>query len=77
MTDKKHSLGYLKELLTPGLNGVNSKFQKNYSLSIEGKKLKLSDGRTVVDDAKCKGGKEQMRQLNEMFRTLRQEGEDD
>jgi hypothetical protein len=56
---------------------VNSKFQKNYSLSIEGKKLKLSDGRTVVDDARCKGGKEQMRQLNEVFRTLRQEGEDD
>ena len=69
MTDKR-SLHYYKELLTPGLAGTNDKFNTNHKLSIEGDKLKLSDGRVVVDNAICKDKKEQLTQLNAVFKQL-------
>lgn len=71
MTDKR-SLEYLKDLLTPGLNGANDKHNTNHKLSIEGDKLKLSNGRIVVDNNKCKTSQDQLDQLNEAFRALRQ-----
>ena len=48
------------------------KFNKNHKLSIEGDKLKLSNGMTVIDNARCKNKEDQLAQLNVAFKQLRE-----
>ena len=72
MSDDRKSLEHMKDLMTPGLNGTNDKFNKNHKLSIEGDKLKLSNGMTVIDNARCKNKEDQLAQLNVAFKQLRE-----
>ena len=65
------SMEYLKDLIQPGINGINSKFATHHKLIIDGQKLKLSNGSVIVDSNRCKTAEDQMAEMTNSFSKLR------
>ena len=68
----KASLEHIRDLLLPGISGINDKYGRCHTVVVDhaNERLMLTDGRVFVDNKTCRDGDDQMKQLNVLHKRL-------